>query len=100
LFLSSIFLKEKSYLCGIEMVKRKQYKTVILLVGIFTSLLVFTNVFLNSSSRYNRMVYNVKLGAGLELFYPNWAKSIKIPNSIDKTNLIKTITKAVKRDTK
>ncbi|MHA1562337.1 MAG: FtsX-like permease family protein [Promethearchaeota archaeon] len=75
-FLSSIFLKEKSYLCGIEMVKRKQYKTVILLVGIFTSLLVFTNVFLNSSSRYNLIVRNVQIGADIEVYYYNEDSSI------------------------
>ncbi len=62
-FLSSIFLKGRSYLCGIEMVKRKQYKTVIFLVGIFTSLLVFTNVFFNSFSRYDVIIDNMLVGS-------------------------------------
>ena len=65
-FLSSIFLKEKSFICGMEMVKRKQYKTVILLVGIFTSLLVFTNVFLNSFSRYDIIMNNMQIGADFQ----------------------------------
>ncbi len=65
-FLSYIFLKEKSFICGIEMVKRKQYKTVILLVGIFTSLLVFTNVFLNSFSRYDIIMDNLQVGSDFQ----------------------------------
>ncbi len=65
-FLSYIFLKKRSFICGIEMVKRKQYKTVILLVGIFTSLLVFTNVFLNSFSRYDIIMDNVQVGSDVQ----------------------------------
>jgi hypothetical protein len=65
-FLSSIFLKEKSFICGMEMVKRKQYKTVILLVGIFTALLVFTNVFLNSFSRYDIIMNNLEVGSDFQ----------------------------------
>ncbi len=66
-FISSIFLKNRSYLCGIEMVKRKQYKTVIFLVGIFTSLLVFTNVFINSLSRYDVMFNNLDIGSDIHV---------------------------------
>ncbi|MHA1474372.1 MAG: FtsX-like permease family protein [Promethearchaeota archaeon] len=80
-FLSSIFLKERSYLCGIEMVKRKQYKTVILLVGIFTSLLVFTNIFLNSISRYNLMIYNVQVGSDVKIWYDD--DNMPISNTSD-----------------
>jgi len=65
-FLSYIFLKEKSFICGMEMVKRKQYKTVILLVGIFTALLVFTNVFLNSFSRYDIIMNNMEIGSDFQ----------------------------------
>ncbi len=82
-FLSSIFLKEKSYLCGIEMVKRKQYKTVILLVGIFTSLLVFTNVFLNSSSRYDLMFDNVRIGGDVRVYYNNEGRPISNTSDIE-----------------
>jgi len=82
-FLSSIFLKEKSYLCGIEMVKRKQYKTVILLVGIFTSLLVFTNVFLNSSSRYTQIFNNVRIGADIKIYYTNEGRPISNTSDIE-----------------
>ena len=49
------------------MVKRKQYKTVILLVGVFTSLLVFTNVFLNSFSRYDIIMENMEVGADVQV---------------------------------
>ncbi|MHA2019562.1 MAG: FtsX-like permease family protein, partial [Promethearchaeota archaeon] len=65
-FLTNIFLKDRSYICGIEMVKRKQYKTVIFLVGIFTSLLVFSNVFLNSLSRYDLIIDNIKIGSDVK----------------------------------
>ncbi|QEE16508.1 FtsX-like permease family protein [Promethearchaeum syntrophicum] len=92
-FLSSIFLKEKGYLCGIEMVKRKQYKTVILLVGIFTSLLVFTNVFLNSMSRYDLMVYNVSVGADAKVWYDNEEMFI---SSTAKTELLESQLKSYK----
>ncbi len=75
-FISSIFLKDRSFLCGIEMVKRKQYRTVIFLVGIFTSLLVFTNVFLNSFSRYDIMVSNMYVGSDVNVMYTNEGMSI------------------------
>lgn len=82
-FLSSLFLKEKSYLCGMEMVRRKQYRTVILLVGIFTSLLVFTNVFLNSFSRYEIMIDNMDVGSDVAVLYNNEDMSIVNTSEID-----------------
>jgi hypothetical protein len=82
-FLSSLFLKEKSYLCGMEMVRRKQYRTVILLVGIFTSLLVFTNVFINSFSRYEIIMDNIQVGSDVKLTYFNNDMSIANTSDFD-----------------
>jgi ABC-type lipoprotein release transport system permease subunit len=61
--ISSWFIKNRGYLCGIEMVKRKQYTTVIYIVGIFTALLTFSNVFLNTTSRQYVLESNINIGA-------------------------------------
>ena len=61
--ISSLFIKDKSFLVGLEMVRRKQYRTVILIIGIFTSLFGFSNLYLNSMQRHEKICDNLEVGA-------------------------------------
>lgn len=65
--ISSVFLRAKSYLVGMEMVKRKQIATVTFLLGIFASLITFLNVVTNTTLRTQIIVSNSYIGSDLKL---------------------------------
>ncbi len=65
--ISSIFLRGKSYLVGMEMVKRKQIATVTFLLGIFASLITFLNVVSNTTLRTQIIASNSLIGSDLKL---------------------------------
>lgn len=66
-FLSKPLLKANSYLVGLEMIKRKKFRKIITIIGIFTSLLVFSNFTFNSIGRYSVMENNLAIGADVKL---------------------------------
>ncbi|UYP44567.1 hypothetical protein NEF87_000852 [Candidatus Lokiarchaeum ossiferum] len=68
--ISKIFLKRDSNLVALNMVRKKQYITTMFLVGVFISVLVFSNVTLNSIIRYDRVNTNIASGADLNLELP------------------------------
>ncbi|UYP44568.1 hypothetical protein NEF87_000853 [Candidatus Lokiarchaeum ossiferum] len=86
--ISEWFLKERGFLVGIEMVRRKQYKTVILIIGIFTALFCFTNVYLNTNARYENIYANLEIGAdvrtelsGVNLYMENLSDIVEFEDA-------------------
>lgn len=67
--LTKKFMKENSNLCAINMVRKKQYITAMMLIGIFLSLLSFSNIVLNTSVKNVEMSSNINSGADSKIRY-------------------------------
>jgi ABC-type antimicrobial peptide transport system permease subunit len=65
-WLTTPFLKRRSYLAGLEMVRQKQFKTIIMISGIFIAFLVFVNGTINSVIRYEFLYQNLSVGADIK----------------------------------
>lgn len=65
--LSNLFVKDHGYLIGIEMVKKRQIKVLVLILAIFTSLFGFANLFTNSYVKNEINSSNILIGADLQV---------------------------------
>lgn len=65
-FVSTPFLKDMNYVAGVEMVKQKQYKSLILILGVFISMFSFLNLYMNSSIRNEVMFQNYEIGSDFQ----------------------------------
>jgi len=92
-FLGRIFLREKSYLLGLQMMKKKQYGKVIMLLGVFTSIFVHLNVMAYSFHAQKNVYSNFQTGSDLKVsfnFGPNLTNTEDFEEFVQD---IKTITK-------
>ncbi|MHA1721378.1 MAG: FtsX-like permease family protein [Promethearchaeota archaeon] len=64
--ISHIFVKKRDYFVGIEMVRQKQHSRIIILTSIFLSLMLFTNITLNSYLREQNILDNFKVGTDMK----------------------------------
>ena len=68
--ISTIFFPGKngtSYLVGMEMVKRKKFSALILLIGIISGLITFLNIVDNTNNQNQKIVDNLSIGADLKI---------------------------------
>lgn len=64
-FLSKIFVKKKGFFVGIEMVRQKQYQHIIFLAGIYVSMLMFSNITINTLIRLEKIKNNIEIGGDI-----------------------------------
>jgi hypothetical protein len=74
-FLGRIFLKDKSYLLGLQMMKKKQYGTVIMFLCIFSALFVHLNVMSYSIYADKYIYQNYETGADLSVQF-GWGDNL------------------------
>ncbi|UYP44562.1 hypothetical protein NEF87_000847 [Candidatus Lokiarchaeum ossiferum] len=74
--IAQLFIKERSFLVGIEMLRRKQYKILILVLALFSSLFSFSNIYLNSNARYNYLSENYIVGADITATLHKYSENI------------------------
>ncbi len=79
-FLGRMFLKKKSFLLGLQMMKKKQYATVIMLLGVFTALFVHLNIMSYSLYTQENVYSNYQTGSDL---YVNFGFGPNMTNSED-----------------
>ncbi len=63
--IARIFMKERDYFVGIEMVRQKQYTRIIILSGLYVALLMFANMSTNSLVRQDNLRENLQTGTDL-----------------------------------
>lgn len=56
-----------AYLVGMEMVKRKKFSALILLIGIISGLITFLNIVDNTNNQNQKIVGNLSIGADLKI---------------------------------
>ncbi|WP_371805152.1 FtsX-like permease family protein [Candidatus Lokiarchaeum ossiferum] len=66
----SIYSKGKSKLVALNIVKKKPYVMTMYLIGIFVSLLTFSNIYFQTSVRTEIIDNNLKIGADCKLYFP------------------------------
>ena len=65
--IASFFMKEHSALIGLELIRRKPYRQMIFMLSLFTSLLVFANVNINTLHREDMVKENFETGADIQM---------------------------------
>ncbi len=68
-FLGRIFLKDKSYLMGLQMMKKKQYGTVIMFLAVFTAIFVNLNVMAYTFHAQENVYQNYQIGSDLHVSF-------------------------------
>ncbi len=68
-FFGRIFLKNKSYLMGLQMMKKKQYATVIMFLGVFSAIFVHLNVMAYSVHAHENVYENYQIGSDLSVYF-------------------------------
>jgi hypothetical protein len=63
--LSRLFLGSRSFICGLEVVRRKQFRKIIIIITIFSSLLTYANVYSISSANQIIIMNNLSIGADI-----------------------------------
>ncbi|WP_371805153.1 FtsX-like permease family protein [Candidatus Lokiarchaeum ossiferum] len=81
--IAQLFIKERSFLVGIEMLRRKQYKILILVLALFSSLFSFSNIYLNSNARYNYLSENYIVGADVTATFHKYSENITTISDLD-----------------
>jgi hypothetical protein len=67
--ISHVFMKNRDYFVGLEMVRQKQFIRVISLIGIFISAILFTNISLNTLTIQKMVSQNYEIGADIKMEY-------------------------------
>ncbi len=78
---SSIFLGSKSYICGLEIVRRKQFKNLIILLTIFSGMLCYANIYSITSTNQEIIESNLQIGADFRAQLLRGQDSINFSNS-------------------
>ncbi|TFG20774.1 MAG: ABC transporter permease, partial [Promethearchaeota archaeon] len=68
-FFGRMFLGYKSYLLGLQMIKKKQYATVIMFLGIFSALFVHMNIMTYSLFAQKNVYTNYQTGADMSVSF-------------------------------
>ncbi len=64
-FLSKPFLNIKSFICGMELVRRKQFRYLVLIMSLFSSILMYTNLYTTTSINQEVIKRNFNVGADI-----------------------------------
>ncbi|MHA1110108.1 MAG: FtsX-like permease family protein [Promethearchaeota archaeon] len=84
-FFGKIFLKNKAYLMGLQMMKKKQYATVIMFLGVFSAIFVHLNVMAYSVHAHENVYSNYQIGSDLHV---DFGFGTNVSSSEDFENLI------------
>ncbi|WP_457918187.1 FtsX-like permease family protein [Candidatus Lokiarchaeum ossiferum] len=66
-FLSKPFHKEINYLVGLEMIRRKEFRYIIILISVYVTSILILNPFVTSSASYPMMIDNGRIGADIAI---------------------------------
>ncbi|MHA1728487.1 MAG: FtsX-like permease family protein [Promethearchaeota archaeon] len=65
--ISSIWLKNKSYLAGIQILKEKKFSGLILIFSLIIGFLTLTNGYIYTQYRYSQLTHNFQVGTDLQI---------------------------------
>lgn len=64
-YLSTPFLKAKNFICGMELVRRSQFRYLLLILALFSGILMYTNIYTTTSLNESIIKDNLDVGADI-----------------------------------
>ena len=73
--IAHFFIKDRDFLVGIEMIKQSQFKALIFILALFSSLFLFMNIYSNTYSRHELLLENLEVGADASIILKRYNPS-------------------------